>query len=132
MSHLQTDHNTTDRWNVEGRMKNGKDCCPLAPHRSLCLFPTWTWLGFHVFWTVYYFRTWGYRTCCFLSSSFDVQSLEIRANIDVIRVISNYTVLKTWGAIRSKATGFGSKFFFFWCNMFLEYWTLQGLALISI
>ena len=49
----------------------------------------------------------------FFKLLFDVQSLEIRANTDVIRVISNHTVLKTWGAIRSKATGFGNKFLYF-------------------
>lgn len=95
---------------MEGRMKNGEDCRPLTPHRSLRSFPTWTWLGFHVFWTMYYFRTSGYRILFFKLLFWCTEpgnKGKHRCNQ------SNHTVLKTWGAIRSKATGFGSNFFFF-------------------
>lgn len=99
------------------------------PHHILCLSPTWTWLGFHIFWNMNYFRTWGYRTCCFSSSFWCTEPGNNGAITNVFRVIMIFSKLLggPWGLkpLVWEVTSFCK-------TCFLEYWTLQGLALISI
>lgn len=85
-----------------------KDCPPPSRAGSSAHFLHGLGLFLHVL-KYESFRTCGYRTCGFSGSSFDGQGLELMGQTQMYAESSCFK--NYWGAIRSKATGFGSNFF---------------------